>query len=175
MVGKDLPFAKPHRHYSHLFAIFPLYDMNIDNEPARIPLMKKSIQHYTDLDGDNCIYKFSGASSLWAALGDGDQALKWLNRSLELLPRFGVPPAPQGSPRLPKTRSIASGKTQLLSLQFQPHVACSICSFRTGVERFAFFRQCHGLERCELSQPSDTGGLSGQRGPKKWKKHFCTD
>ena len=100
MVGKGLPFAKPHRHYSHLFAIFPLYDMNIDNDAARIPLMKKSIQHFTDLDGDNCIYKFSGASSLWAALGDGDKALKWLNRSLELLPRFGIPPAPARIPTL---------------------------------------------------------------------------
>jgi len=100
MVGKELPFAKPHRHYSHLFAIFPLYDMNTENEPERIPLMKKSIQHYTDLDGDNCIYKFSGASSLWAAMGEGDQALKWLNRSLELLPRFGVPPAPARIPTL---------------------------------------------------------------------------
>lgn len=100
MVGKDLPFAKSHRHYSHLFAIFPLYDMNTENEPERIPLMKKSIQHYTDLDGDNCIYKFSGASSLWAAMGEGDQALKWLKRSLELLPRFGVPPAPARIPTL---------------------------------------------------------------------------
>ncbi|MEI6678133.1 MAG: glycoside hydrolase family 95-like protein [Mariniphaga sp.] len=100
MVGKELPFAKPHRHYSHLFAIFPLYDMNIDNDAARIPLMKKSVQHFTDLDGDNCIYKFSGASSLWAALGDGDKALKWLNRSLELLPRFGIPPAPARIPTL---------------------------------------------------------------------------
>ena len=100
MVGKDLPFAKPHRHYSHLFSIFPLYDLNIDNNPERIPLMRKSIQHYTDLDGDNCIYKFSGASSLWAALGEGDSTLKWLNRSLELLPRFGVPPAPSRIPTL---------------------------------------------------------------------------
>jgi hypothetical protein len=100
MVGKNLPFAKPHRHYSHLFAIFPLYDMNIEDAPERIPFMKKSIQHYTDLDGDNCIYKFSGASSLWAALGNGDSALKWLNRSLELLPRFGVPPAPARIPTL---------------------------------------------------------------------------
>jgi alpha-L-fucosidase 2 len=100
MVGKDVPFAKPHRHYSHLFAIFPLYDMNIDNDAERVPLMKKSIEHYTALDGDNCIYKFSGASSLWAALGDGDSSLKWLNRSLELLPRFGVPPAPKRIPTL---------------------------------------------------------------------------
>ncbi|MEI7830635.1 MAG: glycoside hydrolase family 95-like protein [Prolixibacteraceae bacterium] len=98
MIGKDVPFAKPHRHYSHLFGIFPLYDMNIDNDPERIPLMKKSIQHFTDLDGDNCIYKFSGASSLWAALGDGDNALKWLDRSLELLPRFGIPPQPARIP-----------------------------------------------------------------------------
>jgi hypothetical protein len=100
MVGKDLPFAKPHRHYSHLFAIFPLYDMNVEDEPVRIPLMKRSIQHYTDLDGDNCIYKFSGASSLWAALGNGDSSLKWLQRSLEILPRFGVPPAPARIPTL---------------------------------------------------------------------------
>ncbi len=98
MIGKDVPFAKPHRHYSHLFAIFPLYDMNVDNEPERIPMMKKSVQHFTDLDGDNCIYKFSGASSLWAALGDGDKALTWLNRSLELLPRFAEPPAPKRTP-----------------------------------------------------------------------------
>ncbi len=98
MIGKDVPFAKPHRHYSHLFAIFPLYDMNVDNAPERIPMMKKSVQHFTDLDGDNCIYKFSGASSLWEALGDGDKALTWLNRSLELLPRFAEPPAPKRTP-----------------------------------------------------------------------------
>ena len=72
--------------------------MNLENDPQRIPLMKKSILHFTDLDGDNCIYKFSGASSLWAALGEGDQALKWLNRSLELLPRFGVPPSTERIP-----------------------------------------------------------------------------
>lgn len=98
MIGKDMPLAKPHRHYSHLFAIFPLYDMNVDDEPDQIPMMKKSVQHFTDLDGDNCIYKFSGASSLWAALGEGEKALTWLNRSLELLPRFAEPPAPKRTP-----------------------------------------------------------------------------
>jgi hypothetical protein len=100
MVGKNLPFAKPHRHYSHLFAIFPLYEMNVDTDEERIPLMRRSIQHYTDLDGDNCIYKFSGASSLWSAIGEGDSALHWLNRSLELLPRFGIPPQPSRIPTL---------------------------------------------------------------------------
>jgi len=85
MIGKDTPFAKPHRHYSHLFGIFPFYSLNVDQNPERIPLMKKSVQHFTDLDGDNKMFKFTGASSLWAALGDGNEALKWLNRSLEIV------------------------------------------------------------------------------------------
>jgi hypothetical protein len=87
MIGRDVPFAKSHRHYSHLFAIFPLYIMNIEHQPEHLAMMQKSIQHFTDLEGDNCMFKYSGASSLWAALGDGDQALHWLERSLELLPR----------------------------------------------------------------------------------------
>jgi hypothetical protein len=73
-------------------------DLTIENEPNRIPMMQKSVQHFTDLDGDNCIYKISGASSLWSAMGEGDKALKWLNRSLELLPRFAEPPAPKRTP-----------------------------------------------------------------------------
>ncbi|MDP4290847.1 MAG: alpha-L-fucosidase, partial [Bacteroidota bacterium] len=87
MIGKEVPFSKPHRHYSHLFGIFPLYSLNIENQSGRIPLMKKSIQHFISFDGDNCMFKFNGASSLWAAIGDGDEALKCLNRSLEILPR----------------------------------------------------------------------------------------
>ncbi len=90
MLGKDVPFAKPHRHYSHLFGIFPLYEMNIDEQPERLPLMKQSIEHFTSFNGDDCMFKFNGASSLWAAIGNGDSALKYLNRSLIILnPRTG--------------------------------------------------------------------------------------
>ena len=90
MIGKDAPFAKPHRHYSHLFGIFPLYELNQDEQPERLPLMKKSIEHFTSFNGDDCMFKFNGASSLWAAIGNGDSALKYLNRSLIILnPRTG--------------------------------------------------------------------------------------
>ncbi|MFP5039837.1 glycosyl hydrolase family 95 catalytic domain-containing protein [Parasediminibacterium sp. JCM 36343] len=90
MIGKDVPFAKPHRHYSHLFGIFPLYELNIEQQPESLPLMQQSIEHFTSIDGDNCMFKFNGASSLWAAIGNGDSALKWLNRSLVVLnPRTG--------------------------------------------------------------------------------------
>jgi len=37
---------------------------------------------------------------LWASLGEGDSTLHWLKRSLEILPRFGVPPAPARIPTL---------------------------------------------------------------------------
>ncbi len=89
-IGRYLPFNKPHRHYSHLFSIFPLYEMNVDNDKEAITVMEKSIQHFTSLDGDNCMFKFNGAASLWAATGNGNQALFWLQRSLQIL-SYSVP------------------------------------------------------------------------------------
>jgi hypothetical protein len=64
--------------------------MNIDDNKEELLLMEKSINNYTNLDGDNCMYKFNGASSLWSALGNGDNALHWLQRSLQILP-YKVP------------------------------------------------------------------------------------
>ena len=82
-IGKNLSFDRPHRHYSHLFSIFPLYETNIENRPDFIPVMKTSLRNFTGLAGDSCMFKFTGASSLWAVLGDGNEALKWLNRSIQ--------------------------------------------------------------------------------------------
>ncbi len=84
-IGKNLSFDRPHRHYSHLFSIFPLYESNIENRPDFIPIMKTSLRNFTGLAGDSCMFKFTGASSLWAALGDGNETLKWLNRSIQFV------------------------------------------------------------------------------------------
>lgn len=92
MIGLNAPFAKPHRHYSHMLGIFPFYETNIEDNSGMLPLMKKTVQHFTDLEGDNCMYKFSGASSLWSSLLEGDNALKWVKRSLEVYPRYGAIP-----------------------------------------------------------------------------------
>jgi len=86
MVGKDMPFSKPHRHYSHLFAIFPLYLLNVDRNPGDLGLMRRSIDHFLSLDGDNCMYKFTGASCLYSALGMGAEALASLQRALTFIP-----------------------------------------------------------------------------------------
>ena len=99
MIGKGVPFAKPHRHYSHMLGIFPFYETNIEDHIASIPMLKKTVQHFTDVDGDNCMYKFSGASSIWSSLGNGDSALKWVNRSLDVFPRIGeIPKIPTCTP-----------------------------------------------------------------------------
>ena len=82
MIGKDVPFSKPHRHYSHLFAIFPLYVLNVEDQPERRPLMELSISHFLGLEGDNCMFKFTGASSLYSSLGNGDEALRCLQRAV---------------------------------------------------------------------------------------------
>jgi hypothetical protein len=96
MIGRDTPFAKSHRHYSHLFAIWPLRLMDVARPTADRALAEKSIRRFTDLEGDNCMFKYTGASSLWATLRDGDQALQWLERALKVLPR--VPRAPTVGP-----------------------------------------------------------------------------
>jgi alpha-L-fucosidase 2 len=83
MIGAGVPFDKPHRHYSHLFSIFPLHVLNVDDQPDRRALMQRSIDHFLSLQGDDCLFKFTGASSLYAAIGDGDKALDSLNRALK--------------------------------------------------------------------------------------------
>lgn len=82
MIGKDTPFAKPHRHSSHLFSIFPLHVLNVEDQPDQRQLMEKSLSHFLSFNGDDCMFKFTGAASLYAALGDGNAALKCLNRAL---------------------------------------------------------------------------------------------
>ena len=86
MIGKDVPFNKSHRHFSHLFALWPLRLIDPVAQPALSPLAAQSIRRFTDLEGDNCMFKYTGASSLWSSAGDGDQALRWIQRALLILP-----------------------------------------------------------------------------------------
>ena len=86
MIGRDTPFAKPHRHWSHLFAIAPLYILNIDDHPGLVPMMERSIKHFLSFPGDDCMFKFTGGAMLHAALGHGDAALALLERALAFQP-----------------------------------------------------------------------------------------
>lgn len=75
LIGKDLPYAYSHRHYSHLMMAFPLYLVDL-TDPKEQALLAKSIAHWQSypeyLEGYSC----TGAASLYASIGKGDMALE---------------------------------------------------------------------------------------------------
>ncbi len=78
MIGSDVPFAKSHRHYSHLLMIFPLATIDFTNEKEQ-KLAIKSIEHWLSLEKRVQGYTYTGAASMMAYLKKGDKALEYLN------------------------------------------------------------------------------------------------
>jgi hypothetical protein len=79
MVGSDTPFAKSHRHYSHLLSIFPLHVLSPD-KPDELALIDRSYKHWIGLEGALAGYSYTGACSIAATLGRGDEALGYLEK-----------------------------------------------------------------------------------------------
>ncbi|HEU4424380.1 MAG TPA: Tat pathway signal sequence domain protein, partial [Pilimelia sp.] len=61
MVGAGVPFAKSHRHYSHLLAVFPLYLVNWE-QPEHRDLIERSLNHWISFEGALRGYSFTGAA-----------------------------------------------------------------------------------------------------------------
>lgn len=83
-VGRDLPFAESHRHYSHLLGIFPLHLISPDFDRERA-LIIRSLEHWIGFEGALQGYSLTGAAAIYAMLGQGDLALKHLNGLREFL------------------------------------------------------------------------------------------
>lgn len=84
MVAKDFPFAKSHRHYSHLLMIYPLCEVNID-QPENRKLIADSVDHWINYPGTgNAGYSFSGAAAMYALQGDGETAGKYLDTFMQM-------------------------------------------------------------------------------------------
>jgi hypothetical protein len=77
MIGKDVPFSLSHRHYSHLFAIYPYRLLNLEDAMQK-NLASKSLEHWLSLPKKHRGYSLTGASSMHSFLGDGENALKYL-------------------------------------------------------------------------------------------------
>jgi len=75
MIGSDQPVDISHRHYSHLLALYPLFQLNPDS-PADRDLVVKSVEHWHRIgDGKGLVgYSYTGAASLYAAFGKGNEA-----------------------------------------------------------------------------------------------------
>jgi alpha-L-fucosidase 2 len=87
MIGADIPFAKSHRHYSHMLAVYPLYEVT-GRTPDERALIEKSLAHWVGFEGALQGYTFTGAASMSALLGKGEDALHYLG---ELMTRFIKP------------------------------------------------------------------------------------
>lgn len=81
-IGRDVAFNTSHRHYSHLLMIYPLAIMNWRQAENR-HLIKKSIEHWLSFRGALQGYTFTGASSMYAQMGDGNQAVDYLDHLLD--------------------------------------------------------------------------------------------
>ncbi|EXU64777.1 hypothetical protein Z951_28930 [Streptomyces sp. PRh5] len=87
MIGAGVPFAKSHRHYSHMLAVYPLYEVTWE-DPAKRELIETSLNHWVGFEGALQGYTFTGAASMSAQMGRGEDALKYLG---ELMRRFIQP------------------------------------------------------------------------------------
>ncbi|WP_432176553.1 glycosyl hydrolase family 95 catalytic domain-containing protein [Streptomyces sp. Tue6028] len=87
MIGADIPFAKSHRHYSHLLAVYPLYELT-GRTPDERALIERSLAHWVGFEGALQGYTFTGAASMSALLGKGEDSLAYLG---ELMTRFIQP------------------------------------------------------------------------------------
>jgi hypothetical protein len=87
MIGAGVPFAKSHRHYSHLLMVYPLYEIT-GATPGQRELIERSLKHWISFEGALQGYSFTGAASISALLGKGDDSLAYLG---ELLRRFIKP------------------------------------------------------------------------------------
>jgi hypothetical protein len=84
MIGRDQPLEFGHRHFSHLMAVFPLHLLSGD-APKERGLIVRSLRHWLSREGDLRGFTFTGAASIAATVGDGDEALKYLQALMHLI------------------------------------------------------------------------------------------
>ncbi|MCF7975207.1 MAG: hypothetical protein K9N55_15440 [Phycisphaerae bacterium] len=75
-LGATISITKSHRHWSHILMVHPLHIMTGD-QPEDRALLNKSVLHWLTVDNSRGINGWSraAAASLYATLGDGDNAL----------------------------------------------------------------------------------------------------
>lgn len=75
MIGSEQAVDKSHRHYSHLMGLYPLFVLSPDNLNDR-QLIDKSVVHWHKIENGKGLagYSYTGAASLYAALGRGNDA-----------------------------------------------------------------------------------------------------
>ncbi|MEV8364599.1 glycosyl hydrolase family 95 catalytic domain-containing protein [Streptomyces niveus] len=81
-IGADRQLTDSHRHYSHLLWFYPLYLLD-PTEPGNRDLLERSLKHWVGFTGALQGYTFTGAASMSASMGKGDDALDYLDTLLD--------------------------------------------------------------------------------------------
>lgn len=88
-ISSKLGFDRSHRHYSHLLMVYPLYLVNWE-QPENKELITRSIDRWMSLQGALQGYSFTGSSSMYASMGDGERAVKQLQTLLDKYIQFNT-------------------------------------------------------------------------------------
>ncbi len=79
MVAAGQAFEVSHRHYSHLLAFYPLHTLTPEDGPETEALLRRSLEHWCSMKEAWCAYSASGATAMYAVLGEGDRAREQLD------------------------------------------------------------------------------------------------
>jgi len=85
-IGADIALEHGHRHYSHLMSLVPFRTWDFEGEESR-KLAYRSLEWFLHFDRGLAGYSYTGASSMYAALGDGDKAFDCLQAYLKKFDR----------------------------------------------------------------------------------------
>jgi alpha-L-fucosidase 2 len=73
-IGADVQLTSGHRHYSHLLWFYPLYQLNVVTSTTNRDALTKSLDHWLGFSSAKQGYTFTGSGSMYAVLGNGNQA-----------------------------------------------------------------------------------------------------
>ncbi|MCE5185931.1 MAG: glycoside hydrolase family 88 protein [Planctomycetaceae bacterium] len=82
MVGAEQPFAYSHRHWSHMFMVYPFYEYTYD-DAAQGELIDRSLAHWLSYSEAFRGYSWLAAASMQAMKGQGNKALESILKSLD--------------------------------------------------------------------------------------------
>lgn len=82
MIGRGVPLEESHRHYSHLFPIFPLYLINWEQDENK-ELIERSVDRWINLAGKLEGYTYTGAASMCSTMGRADLSLQYMNELID--------------------------------------------------------------------------------------------
>lgn len=117
LVGKDLPLTSSHRHWSHLFMIYPFNEYSLDQADQK-DLVERSIAHWLSMPKEFTGFSSSAAASIAALNGHGDEALSHLHN---LFAFSGVLPNTMSRETGPVIETSLSAARSLQDMLLQSH------------------------------------------------------